>query len=145
MRTAAKASHTVPVDEVARAEAREVVRTAGDRTVTAVAVELDDGTAITLPPRLAEFVTDLLQRMSSGAGISMHALPDDMTTTVAADVIGISRPTLMKLIDRGEIAAHTVGTHHRLRRDDVLELRRVRREARSLAARELLEAGEAFD
>jgi excisionase family DNA binding protein len=68
-----------------------------------------------------------------------------MTTTVAADVIGVSRPTLVKMIDRGDIAAHRVGTHRRLRRDDVLAARAARRRVRQAAAQELLEAGEAFD
>jgi excisionase family DNA binding protein len=135
----------VRVDEVARAEAVDIVDRAGDRQVATVELHLDDGTELVLPERLGGFVANLVRSMADGAGISTSILPDEMTTTVAADVIGISRPTLMKAIGRGEIAAHTVGTHHRLRRADVLAARDARRVARAAAARELLESGDAFD
>jgi len=135
----------VPIDEVARHEAADVVSAAGDRRVTAVTMALDDGSSIALPSRLGTFLADLVESMAGGAAVSTRVLPDEMTTTVAAGVIGVSRPTLVKMIDRGEIAAHRVGTHRRLRRDDVLAARAARRRVRQAAAQELLEAGEAFD
>jgi excisionase family DNA binding protein len=138
-------SRAVPIDEVARIEAADVVTSAGDRRVVTITMELDDGSSIDLPDRLGTFLADLVESMADGAGVSTSVLPDEMTTTVAADVIGISRPTLVKMIDRGEITAWSVGTHRRLRREDVLAARAARRDARRIAARELLEAGEAFD
>jgi excisionase family DNA binding protein len=138
-------SRAVPIDEVARIEAADVVTSAGDRRVVTITMELDDGSSIDLPNRLGTFLADLVESMADGAGVSTSVLPDEMTTTVAADVIGISRPTLVKMIDRGEITAWSVGTHRRLRRADVLAARAARRDARRIAARELLEAGEAFD
>ncbi|MET3451049.1 MULTISPECIES: excisionase family DNA-binding protein [Curtobacterium] len=138
-------SRAVPVDEVARAEAADVVTSAGDRRAVTVRMTLDDGSSIDLPDRLGTFLADLVESMAGGAGVSTSVLPEEMTTTVAADVIGVSRPTLVKMIDRGEIAARSVGTHRRLRREDVLAARVTRRDARRIAAQELLEAGEAFD
>ena len=41
-----------------------------------------------------------------------------MTTTVAAQRIGVSRPTLMKAIRAGELPAHKVGSHFRIRTED---------------------------
>ena len=41
-----------------------------------------------------------------------------MTTTVAAQRIGISRPTLMKAIRSGDLPAHKVGSHFRIRTED---------------------------
>jgi excisionase family DNA binding protein len=138
-------SRAVPVDEVARAEAADVVTSAGDRRAVTVRMTLDDGSSIDLPDRLGTFLADLVESMAGGAGVSTSVLPEEMTTTVAADVIGVSRPTLVKMIDRGEIAARSVGTHRRLRREDVLAARATRHDARRIAAQELLEAGEAFD
>jgi excisionase family DNA binding protein len=138
-------SRAVPIDEVARAEAADVVTSAGDRRAVTVRMTLDDGSSIDLPDRLGTFLADLVESMAGGAGVSTSVLPEEMTTTVAADVIGVSRPTLVKMIDRGEIAARSVGTHRRLRREDVLAARATRHDARRIAAQELLEAGEAFD
>ncbi len=145
MRAGTMTSRAVPVDEVARAEAADVVTSAGDRRAVTVRMTLDDGSSIDLPDRLGTFLADLVESMAGGAGVSTSVLPEEMTTTVAADVIGVSRPTLVKMIDRGEIAARSVGTHRRLRREDVLAARVTRRDARRIAAQELLEAGEAFD
>ncbi len=145
MRAGTTTSRAVPIDEVARIEAADVVTSAGDRRVVTITMELDDGSSIDLPGRLGTFLADLVESMADGAGVSTSVLPDEMTTTVAADVIGISRPTLVKMIDCGEITARSVGTHRRLRREDVLAVRAARRDARRSAASELLEAGEVFD
>lgn len=135
----------IQVDEIARAEAVVLIEEANDRRLGTFTVTLDDGQTLDLPSRLNSFVSDLLESMASGAGISTSVLPEELTTTVAADVIGVSRPTLMKMIRRGTITAHKVGTHHRLRRADVLAVREARQTARKTAANELLRAGEAFD
>jgi len=145
MRAGSITNRPVAIDQVARAEAAEFVTTIGDRRTAGIVVQFDDGTSARLPDRLGVFLADLVASMANGAGVSTSVLPDELTTTVAADVVGVSRPTLMKMISRGEIPAHRVGTHHRLHRDDVLAARTARRLARQDAVRELLEAGEAFD
>jgi toxin-antitoxin system, antitoxin component, merR family len=51
-------------------------------------------------------------------------VPHDLTTTVAAQRIGISRPTLMKAIRSGELPAHKVGSHFRIRTEDADKFRK---------------------
>ncbi len=89
-----------------------------------------------------ELLTVLLQVVDSiarGGTIQVGTMPAELTTSAAADVLGISRGTLMKKIAAGELAARKVGTHHRLRRDDVLQFRRARLEEQRAALAELLE------
>lgn len=138
-------SEQLAIDDTMRTEASDAVDAAHDRRVRTFAMLLEDGTSVELPQHLSRFLAHLVQRTASGATIFTSSLPEELTTTTAADQLGISRPTLMKMIAAGEIPATKVKSHTRLRRDDVLELRRRREARRSEAAMALLEAGEALD
>ncbi|PVZ93215.1 DNA-binding protein [Amnibacterium flavum] len=121
------------------------METAHDREVATVVATLEDGTTLTLEPRLTRFVIDIIEAIAASGVVSTTTLPEILTSSVAAECLGISRPTLMKIIERGEIPAFKVGTHTRLRRDDVFALRRARQEARGVAVRDLRDAGADFD
>lgn len=69
-------------------------------------------------PELFEALKQALAVISKGGRVRVEAEPADLTSTVAAKRIGISRPTLMKLVREGEIPAHKVGTHTRIRTED---------------------------
>ena len=58
--------------------------------------------------------------LAEGGTVTVGSMPKELTTTTAAEVLDISRPTLMKMIERGEIQAHKVGSHTRLRTADVM-------------------------
>ncbi|HZK04577.1 MAG TPA: helix-turn-helix domain-containing protein [Actinomycetaceae bacterium] len=77
--------------------------------------------------------------------MTIGTLPKELTTTTAAGILGVSRPTLMKMIGRGEIPAHKVGTHSRLFSRDVLEFRRAQREDARKAFEELRELEDLLD
>ncbi|MBE6478056.1 MAG: helix-turn-helix domain-containing protein, partial [Propionibacteriaceae bacterium] len=72
-----------------------------------------------LPLRTVELILRVLDVTARGGTLSVTALPEELTTSTAAKILGISRPTLMKMIREGRIPAHEVGTHHRLRTEDV--------------------------
>lgn len=92
-----------------------------------------------LPPRTMELILRVLDATAKGGALIVAPLPEELTTSTAAKILGISRPTLMKMIREGRIPAHEVGTHHRLRTQDVLTELRRRRERRRAAFAELLE------
>lgn len=61
-----------------------------------------------------------------------------LTTQAAADLLGVSRPFVVKLIDKGQMAAEMVGTHRRVRLSEVERYRARRREKAEAAMDELV-------
>ena len=93
--------------------------------------------ASAVPPELASILTEVIRIVAAGGTVTLGSIPDELTTTNAADMLDISRPTLMKLIQSGEIPAHKVGSHTRLKANDVLAYRERMREQQRAAFREL--------
>lgn len=92
-----------------------------------------------LPADLASIISKVVQVMAEGGTITIGSLPEELSTTVAANQLGVSRPTLMKMVRGGEIPAHMVGSHHRLKAADVLAFKRSRLERQRRAFDELRE------
>lgn len=133
------------VDPEVQSEASELVAEAHDRQIGNVLMTLDDGTEVQLQPKLARFVVNLVQSIAADGTLTTNSLPEELTTTVAAQVIGVSRPTLMKMISREELPSKRVGSHTRLMRSDVIEFRAHRQANRVKAVEDLRHAGDAFD
>ncbi len=93
--------------------------------------------ASVVPQELASILTEVMRIVAAGGTVTLGSIPDELTTTNAADMLDISRPTLMKLIQSREIPAHKVGSHTRLRAGDVLAYRERMREQQRAAFREL--------
>lgn len=104
-----------------------------------LAVGRADAGSQPLPREVGVLLQQVLHAVASGATVTVSAVPSEVTTSTAAAMLGISRPTLMKLVADGTIPAHKVGTHTRLRTDDVLAARRARRERERAAFAALLE------
>lgn len=123
---------SVFVDEEVQRDAERFVDVAHDRTVQEVRVLLEDGSEQSLSPRLVELVSSVLSGAARGP-VSVTVMPDELTTTQAAELLGVSRPTLMKLVNGGNLPAHKVGSHTRLNPRDVLRLQELRRIERATA------------
>jgi len=102
-----------------RDRAREMLRHLGAHpTITA-----EDGTVLDLPRSVAEAFAEILEAAADGERALVLRSPDDLTTEQAAAVLGVSRPTIVRMIEAGKLPAHMVGTHRRLRLSDVLAYR----------------------
>ncbi len=120
---------TVFVEEGLREQAADLLGGLAVGDAAGITIATEDGAETVLPADLSSFLAQVLRGLARGR-VSVVPLPDELTTTVAAELVGVSRPTLMKLVRTGELAAHQVGTHTRLRTADVLALRRSRARAR---------------
>ncbi len=84
-----------------------------------VSVQTDAG-VVELPAAAADAVRHLLGELASGASVHVFADDAELTTQEAADLLGLSRTYVVRLIDQGTISARMAGTHRRLRVTDVL-------------------------
>ncbi|MFE5705221.1 helix-turn-helix domain-containing protein [Rhodococcus koreensis] len=96
-------------------------------TLTVTSTEVEQAGAVdpgslesVVPPELARILTAVVAVVAAGGTVTIGSVPSEVTTTTAAQMLDISRPTLMKLIGEGEIPAHKVGTHTRLKSSDVI-------------------------
>ncbi len=106
-----------------------------------------DGQTVGLPMEAYQVLSDVVRAMSQGRAITVAPVDQLLTTQEAADFLGISRPTLVKLLESGRIPFErpTGGRHRRVRLADVVEYQRQSAQERSDAldamTREAVEAG----
>ena len=83
-----------------------------------------DGTEITLPAALAEALEFVADAFVDGAAVTLTRHERMVTTQEAADLLGVSRPTLVRMLDHGLIPYDQPSSHRRLRLSDVLDHQR---------------------
>ena len=69
---------------------------------------------VTLPKQTAVWVRDLLEDLAEGRLVRPPEPDEEMTTQQVANLLGVSRPFVVKLIDDGKLPGHKVGTHRRV-------------------------------
>jgi excisionase family DNA binding protein len=95
------------------------------------------GEAVELPDELRDLLLRGVHELRRGNRVSLLSFGRLLTTQQAAELLGMSRPYLVRLLERDELPYEMVGTHRRLRLDDVLAYRRARSEHRREILREL--------
>lgn len=89
-----------------------------------------DGASISLPPEVYEALRDVVAAMASGRAITIAPHNTVMTTQEAADLLNMSRPTLVRLLEAGEIPFTKPGRHRRVELADILAYQQRLRESR---------------
>lgn len=88
----------------------------------------EGGERVELPPELYRVVRQVAESLSRGLAVTVAPVSMRLTTQQAADLLGVSRPTLIRLLDKGEVPYERIGSHRRLLLKDVLRLHEARRE-----------------
>ncbi|MEV4463341.1 excisionase family DNA-binding protein [Micromonospora echinofusca] len=91
--------------------------TAGARLVS------PNGEEVELPAQLLDVLRHASALLARGDGVAVSAVARELSTTEAAKLLGMSRPTLVRLLDTAAIPSHRVGSHRRLLLSDVLAFR----------------------
>ena len=83
----------------------------------------EPGTEIVLPDAVVRLLRDVMTHFAEGQSVTVVPRRAELSTNEAADLLGVSRPFLVKLLDTGQIACRRVGEHRRIPLDDLLRYR----------------------
>ena len=104
-----------------------------------------DGEKVELPDAVFRLLKDIVRNMQLGRAIVLIPENQQLTTQRAADLLGVSRPHLIKLLEAGELPYHRAGSHRRIYLRDFVAYQKRRDVERKLAldriAKEAYEAG----
>lgn len=78
------------------------------------------GEEIAIPESVYRLLRETVHLLASGRAVSLVPLHYELTTQEAADLLNVSRPFLIKLLEQREIPYAMVGSHRRIRIDDLL-------------------------
>lgn len=104
-----------------------------------VHLRFGEGADVVVPRSALAALTDVLASIADGATVTVVPARSELTTQQAADALNVSRPFLIGLLEAGEIAYRTVGTHRRVDASSLIAYQRQddakrRRAAASLTA-----------
>ncbi|GHU10543.1 hypothetical protein AGMMS50225_14260 [Betaproteobacteria bacterium] len=97
-----------------------------------------------VPVSALRLLVDVLTEISAGNAVSITPIHAELTTQDAADILNVSRPFLVQLLEHGEIPFHKTGTHRRVRYQDVIAYKARIDTARSETLDALVAQGQAL-
>jgi excisionase family DNA binding protein len=109
------------------------------------ALQCPDGSRITLPQPVFDALLKVVEAMREGLAVTVAPTHMQLTTQEVADLLGISRPTVVKLCEEGEIRYTKPGRHRRVLLRDALAYQETQRQRRSAALAEIAAVGEDLD
>lgn len=100
---------------------------------------------ITFPFSAIKLLLQILTQMAQGNAVTLIPIHAELTTQEAANLLNISRPFLIKMLDEGKIPFHKVGTHRRIRFLDLLHFKTQTEQTSQKALDELTKQAQELD
>ena len=84
----------------------------------------DPSGKLALPPQAVQLLLCILEEMARGNAVTLIPVHAELTTQEAADMLHVSRPFLIQLLNDGKIQYRKVGTHRRVRFESLMAYKR---------------------
>lgn len=107
------------VDREAARDAAQRLRRTSDHAE--LVVRTQSGDIVALPHGFAQLVASMLEEVADGHSVALLSEAEEVSTSAAAELLGVSRPHVVKLIDAGILPGRMAGSHRRVRMTDLLE------------------------
>ena len=125
--------------ELARASSRQLSRFLRQDLKVRIS---DTDEQVVLPAAAVRLLIDLLSAMAEGNAVTLIPIHAELTTQQAANLLGVSRPFLVKQLEDGMIPFRKVGTHRRVLFSDLMAYKRSMVDSRTKALEELSAQGQ---
>ena len=100
---------------------------------------------LSLPSAALRLLNEILKEMAKGNGVILMPVHAMLTTQEAADLLNVSRPFLIGLLEAGKIPYQRLGSHRRILSQDLMAFREQTDAAREEALRQLTEEAQELD
>jgi excisionase family DNA binding protein len=92
---------------------------------------------VELPTSALRLLMDILAELANGNAVKIVPVHAELTTQEAADLLNVSRPHLVKLLEDGALPFHKTGRHRRVRFADLMQFKAARSQASEQAMQDL--------
>lgn len=130
---------------LARTSAEELSRLLGNIPDAERARVSLDGNDLILPRQALALLRDILVEMAQGNAVTIVPTHAELTTQEAANILNVSRPHLVKLLESGEISFTKAGTHRRIRYQELMSYKDTRMKESQDALAELSSQAQELD
>lgn len=100
---------------------------------------------VELPTSALRLLVDILAELAGGNAVKVVPVHAELTTQEAADLLNVSRPHLVKLLEDGALPFHRAGKHRRVRFSDLMQFKAARDQASEQAMAELAHQAQVSD
>lgn len=100
---------------------------------------------IEVEPELFDLLRSVLINFAQNRPMMISPVDHELTTVQAAAVLNVSRPYVIKLIETGKLPCQMVGTHRRIRLDELIKFKEASREKSEQAMQELADIAQEQD
>ncbi len=97
---------------------------------------------IRIPINALRFLASILKEISRGNPVSIVPIATEITTQAAAELLGCSRPHIVKLLEEGKIPYTTVGKHRRIKYEDLVTFKKEMKSRQRSKIQELMQLDE---
>ncbi len=105
-------------------EAIRDLRGSSSSVIHLVPADRPNAKPIVLPEPAYRMILQILGHISNGDAVTILPVHAELTTQQAADILNVSRPYLISLLEAGKMPFHKVGTHRRIKLEELLAYQR---------------------